>query len=211
MTPGQVTMDHELRLRGWLRGTLIALFVVFAMLLGTGVWLILNYRPPLTGPPLDDQSVWMSHWVLRVRSVHRFAGWLALVLGVALFVEAASDAVWRRRVRIALPAIPVPAVVVTALLSGWLLPFTRVGLWSVTTADRSDRSGYAVVARSSARFFVVDGEQLTATEIRRWFWLHTTAAPVVLLGLLVVTTVLVARTRPALASPAGTDVDVTGS
>ncbi len=204
-------MDDELQLRGWLRWTLIALFVVFAMLLGTGAWLILNYRPPLTGPPLDDQMLWTLRWVSRVRTVHRVAAWLTAILGVALFAEAAVDAVWRKRIRIALPAIPVPAVTVVALLTGWLLPFTRVGLWSVTTGHPPDTSGYGAAFGHGAAFFVVDGERLSPSELRNWFWVHTTAVPVALLALLVTTTVLVARTRPALASPAGTDVDVTGS
>lgn len=202
-------MDDELQLRGWLRGTLIALFVTFAMLLGTGVWLILNYRPPLTGPPLDDQALWTMEWVSRVRTVHRASGWLMVILGVALFLEAAVDAVWRKRVRIALPAIPVPAVTVLALLTGWLLPWSVVALRSMRVGE--EFRGYGIVFTDRVTAFAVAGEDLAPGELRNWFWAHTTLIPLVLLGLLVTTTVLVARTRPALASPAGTDVDVTGS
>lgn len=202
-------MDDELQLRGWLRWTLIALFVTFAMLLGTGVWLILNYRPPLTGPPLDDQTLWTLQWVSRVRTVHRVAAWLSVILGVALFAEAAVDAVWRKRIRIALPAIPVPAVTVLALLTGWLLRWVSVTLDSGRTT--SDQQGFGVLFGGGARSFAVGGERMSVSEIQRWFWTHTTVVPLVMLALLAVTTVLVARTRPALASPAEADVDVSGS
>lgn len=202
-------MDREHQLREWLRWTLIALFVVFAMLVGTGVWLILNYQPPLTGPPLDDQTLWTMQWVSRVRTVHRTSGWLMVILGVVLFLEAAVDAVWRRRIRIALPAIPVPAVTVVALLSGFLVRWIDVTLSSGRTT--TDEQGFGVLFGGRARSFTVDGAPMSVDEIQRWFWTHTTVVPVVLLVLLAVTTVLVARTRPALASPAGTDVDVTGS
>jgi quinol-cytochrome oxidoreductase complex cytochrome b subunit len=157
----------------------VTLATVFAVLLGTGVWLLFEYRP---GP---DQS-----WgVTTLQSVHRIAGIafiavLAVLLGGLAFRARATRGRWG--VAIGLVAFVLGSFVsVLAYRSGKLLAWDRLALW-VVTRGQSIRG--VVDLPETVRYVIVDGHSITPRSYDLLTVLHVGVLPllaaVILLGMM---------------------------
>jgi quinol-cytochrome oxidoreductase complex cytochrome b subunit len=194
--------------RSVLRWTIVALAVSFAILLGTGLWLIANYLPAdatlSSSVPHIPSSV---EWAGRVRWIHRWTSELTVVLAVAVLVETVIGAVRQRRWRPALTGLTAPLVAVAGAVSGHVIAWDQLALYSVRIGE--DLRGFRIVVDDQFRYALVGSARIDAGTFLTWFWVHVVVVPLLAVAGLVVASIVLTRRAPAaIASPAESVVAV---
>ncbi len=161
-----------------------------AVLAATGLWLIFFYRPSVPqGWPgivtINDTGGAAGV----VRGIHRWVARLALPTSAVAGALWAVD-IWRRRDRsrrlgLSLAAAPALVVLVfAASFTGYLLPWDQLALWAVTVG--TNMRGYPPIFKSSVKFVLVGGTEVSMATIQAWFLVHTIAISVLLAAALTV-------------------------
>jgi quinol-cytochrome oxidoreductase complex cytochrome b subunit len=152
------------------RDAFMALLVVLALLLVTGLYLMLEYRPQ-AAPAFWDANGSEWAWGYRVRIVHRVLAYVALGLGVLV-----AGFGFTRRHRWALG---IPIVLLAASIGGYALPWEQLALWAVTVD--SDFSGVLRAAFSDeVRFVLIQDREVSQGAYRTAVLLHLAVVPVLL-------------------------------
>lgn len=189
-------------LRTWVRWTLGVLLGSFVVLLGTGLWLIWNYRPiAVDWSMITDGPGWVRDVAL-VRFTHRGAASVITMAALALGVEGGLLVRSTGRRRTIVPGLVATLLAIAGGVSGSVLAWDQIALRAVTAGENG--TGFRLLYSPLVREWRVDGRAFSADAMPRWFWAHTALVPVVLFALLVAVTVHVRRTRPALRSPGPT-------
>jgi hypothetical protein len=143
--------------------TLVVLLLLFAVLLGTGLWLTFDYRP--TGPDLLFKGAPQPPGQV----LHRIAA-LAL-MGVALLLIVETCWLAARRRFAPLPfAIGMFVLVLGAIISGLLLPWDQLAL-RVITAHR-DFEGFTWIHDGTVRYVLVGHSEISPGAFQVAFWVH---------------------------------------
>jgi quinol-cytochrome oxidoreductase complex cytochrome b subunit len=151
-------------LRRWLWWATVALGLV---LVGTGGWLSLFYRPPgqkafnstTTGP----QFLHVVHWVAALL-------FLAVLVGLAVSTVVA----WTRTGPV---AVGVVVVAVALLWTGTLLPWDQLALWAVTVGTNI-RGFFTAAFDDQVKFVLIGGVEISRATLRAWFVVHAFVLPV---------------------------------
>jgi quinol-cytochrome oxidoreductase complex cytochrome b subunit len=165
-----------------LTALLVLVAVGFVVLLVTGVWLARYYAPASSWP---DAAPDVARHVHRVRQAHRVAARTVVWLTIAAAAVAvgrwwarravdgapAAAIARRRRIQAAWAGIVGAVATVGASITGYLLPWDQLALWSVTIG--SDLRGYrAFFDGDKLRFAFVDGHEVSLGAMRTAFVLH---------------------------------------
>ena len=169
------------------RVLLVTLGTLFAVLVGTGVWLLFEYQPSSERSSAIDAA----------HAVHHIAGLLFVVALIATLGVLG----WRARERrgpagtaIGVVAFVVGAfVAVLATRSGRLLAWDQLALWAVRLGGQDIRGVVNIPA--TVRFVIVDGNEITPHTFSVLTVLHAAVLPVVVVAMVVGMTVLSRRRR----------------
>ena len=164
--------------------------IVLVVLAATGAYLTTSYRPT-SAQAWGERYAALSDGTGPARTAHRWAGLAAVPLGAVAGGLVLAEAVVARGRRTAagLGVVLGPVLagaVALACVTGFLLPYDQLALWSVTVG--SDIQGYGPVFGDEVRFALVRGAEVSAQELRARFVGHLALAGVAV-GMLV----LVAR------------------
>lgn len=152
------------------RDAFVALLVVVALLLVTGLYLTFEYRPA------SADAFWGTgygevRWAHRVRLAHRLLTYPAIGLGVLVAGFGVSS---RHRW-----AIGIPVLLIVASIAGYALPWSQLALWAVTVG--SDYSGVLEAAFDDGiRFVIVDAREIGQDSYRLAVFLHVVVLPLLL-------------------------------
>ena len=169
------------------RVLLVTLGILFAVLVGTGIWLLFEYQPASE----RSSAIGVAH------DVHRISGLLFIVV----FVATLAVLGWRARERrgsigtmIGVAAFVLGAFVsVLANRSGRLLAWDGLAFWAVRLGGQNVRG--VVDIPDTVRFVGVDGNSLTLRTFNALVVLHTVVLPLVLVAMVVGMAVLSRRRR----------------
>ena len=172
---------------------LALLAIALVVLVATGAWLWFNYRPTAEAawPTVRHLVRARSSWV---RSVHRVASSLAVVLALACFVLLSG-----RRLRAGQRGVVAGlALAVTALatsFTGYLLPWDQLALWAVTVG--TNIKGAQAIFDARIKYILIGSREVSVSTYRFWAIAH------VVLGLLVAAAAVLAwlRTRESRPAP----------
>jgi quinol-cytochrome oxidoreductase complex cytochrome b subunit len=151
------------------------LAIALATLAVTGVALYFVYRP--TAATAFAVAVYGADAADRagapeaVRTIHRVTSALTIptaVVAAALLVVGPTAPL--RRGRGVAHAVAIPLVSVMASVTGFLLPWTMLGLHSVTVGQRYD--GYGMLLDDDVRFAVVGSAEIAPATLTRWLVVH---------------------------------------
>jgi quinol-cytochrome oxidoreductase complex cytochrome b subunit len=145
-------------------GALVALLVL------TGVWLALEYRPPLGG---DGRGF--------ARTVHSTAAALLFWSAIASVVAVLARRVLRRRWALAVAGL---LLVAAASFTGYLLPWDQLALRSVTTGN--NLRGIRWLFDGEVRFVLVGGTEISVSTYRAWAIVHVAIGAVLAAGAVLV-------------------------
>jgi quinol-cytochrome oxidoreductase complex cytochrome b subunit len=154
--------------------------VLLAVLVASGIWLALDYRPDLPG------SVETSD---RIRSAHRVASHLLVTTAFVALVVVLVARGLRRRWFVAVAAW---VLALAGSFTGFLLPWDQLALRSITTGE--GLTGIRWLFDDEVRFVLVDGVEVAPATYARWAVVHAAVFPLVAL-VLAVATVVVRRRR----------------
>src|SRR5436190_7763040 len=166
---------------------LVTLGTLFAVLAGTGVWLLFEYQPA-------GERSWA---VDAAHEVHHISGLLFMVALAATLAVLA----WRARARrgslgtaVGVIAFVLGAfVLVLANRSGRLLAWNQLALWAVSLGGSEARGVVDIPA--TVRFVIVDGNELTPRTFSAVTVLHAAVLPLVAVAMVVGMTVFSRRRR----------------
>jgi quinol-cytochrome oxidoreductase complex cytochrome b subunit len=165
---------------------------VWGVLLVTGVYGVFLYRPTAAAAYADMETLRTEVTLgLVMRTVHRWSGWLALLLPIAGLIVAAVQHGWRR----ATPWGLLVPLALASLFSGYLLPWDQLALWAVTVG--TNMTGFEPVFGDNVRFVLLGGMEISAASIRNWLLVHVFLLPAA--------TALVTAVGIAVARRAGTE------
>ncbi len=161
------------------RALLVVLAGLFLVLLGTGIWLSIQYQP--TG------SFVGSHPQSWVRVTHRVTSKVFLFTALAWFGIALAASIEGALTR-GMPSWLVGLLGVLGALvasfTGFLLPWDQLALAPIRPGQYR---GYAFLfGHSEVHFVLVGANEVGKATVRNWFFLHTVVVPVVLLAIGVV-------------------------
>jgi quinol-cytochrome oxidoreductase complex cytochrome b subunit len=175
----------------WARRAVVTFLALAGVLLGvlvaTGVWLALDYRPSPSAAwnsPDLPSSVQASD---RVRLVHRTAS--HLLVSVTFVALAFVLALRRLRRRWWFPAAGW-LLVLAGSFTGYLLPWDQLALRSVTVGE--NLRGIRWLFDDDVRFVLVDGVEVGPATYARWAVVHVGILP---LAALVLAVAVVVRRR----------------
>jgi quinol-cytochrome oxidoreductase complex cytochrome b subunit len=161
-----------------MRALLVLTGASAVVLVASGLWLAVGYRPTTAaGNPFAPQAQ-MTDWF---RFAHRYSTLALMALALCWLLVAARGVSHGRRGAVGLAA----ALVTLALLaggwvSGWLLPWDQLALWAVTAGN--DLYGYRLLTSDQVRFVLVARHEVGTDYLRRVFLVHAVAIPIVLLA-----------------------------
>jgi quinol-cytochrome oxidoreductase complex cytochrome b subunit len=145
-------------LRRWLWRATAALGVV---LVATGGWLSLFYRPPLRGQ--SPQALHLVHWVAALLFV-------AVLVGLAVTTSVAWSRSWP-------PVFGLVVVAVALLWTGTLLPWDQLALAAVTVGTNI-RGFFTAAFDDQVKFVLIGGVEISRATLRAWFVVHAFVLPV---------------------------------
>ena len=159
------------------RVLLVTLGTLFAVLAGTGVWLLFEYEPASERSSVIDA----------VHNIHRISGLLFMVALVATLAVLG----WRARERrgavgtaIGIAAFVLGAfVAVLANRSGRLLAWDQLALWAVRLGGDDIRGVVDIPA--TVRFVIVDANEITPSTFNALVVLHAAVLPLVAIAMVV--------------------------
>ncbi|MEY2454369.1 MAG: hypothetical protein QOD92_3943 [Acidimicrobiaceae bacterium] len=163
------------RVLGW------AVLGQLCFLAASGVYLFFNYRPTASGARFDfgpGNNSAAVRVAQNMRALHHLDSWLvigtALALGVVVVVE------HRVRTWDALHSWAILGACLVASITGALLPWDQLGLFSVTVG--TNLSGYRPLFDNKARFVLLGGSEINIETIQRWMVVHVVVGLVVMGG-----------------------------
>lgn len=152
-----------------------ALAATTLVLITGGIWLTFFYQPT-TAQAWDDITTLQDEnsWGSLIQVSHRWIalGWLLIVAAAAL-VEFIS----RRVVAGIVTSASLLIGLVVAYL-GLLLPWDQLALWQVTVG--TNIRGFTPVFGDEVRFVLLDGREISTTQLRTWYLLHVIGGVAVL-------------------------------
>lgn len=157
--------------------------VDLAVLAATGTWLVLGYRPTVAaGSPIRAVAPLPADWW---RFVHRWSANLLVVLFAAWLGLALVRAVRRPRAPArAIIAAGSMALAAGGWVSGWMLPWDQLAMWSVTVGE--DLTGYRMLRDDDrVRFVLVGATEVNLASLRAVLFVHALVIPIALIALLV--------------------------
>jgi quinol-cytochrome oxidoreductase complex cytochrome b subunit len=168
--------------RPWVVATRVMLAIVgviIAVLVITGVMLLLGYRPDVTAA-----NGITPH--LRTRTIHRVASQLLFPAFGGVFVAAAGLALVRHRAARLVAPIVAGLAVLAATFTGYLLPWDQLALTGVTVG--SDMSGYRPILfhDDKVKYVLIGNREIATSTLAQWVWIHAVAVTFLLVVLLVV-------------------------
>ena len=167
--------------RPWVVATRVMLAVVgvlIAVLVITGVMLVVGYRPDVRAA-----NGITSH--LRTRTIHRFASQLLFPAFGGVAVAAAGLALVRHRAARLVAPIVAGLAVLAASITGYLLPWNQLAVTHLAVGSHLD--GYrAILFHDNVRFVLVGNSEISTSTLARWVWIHVVGVTAPLVVLLVV-------------------------
>jgi len=159
-------------------------FVLFAILVVTGILLMLYYQPaiPNAYKNMKDLQYVVSNGMF-LRNMHRWAGHL-MVIVVFLHMLRVFFAGAYRPPREFNWVVGVFLLIFTLLLSytGYLLPYDQLAYWAVTVGSNIVK--YVPVLGKKIRFLLLGGNTIGEYTLVRFYVLHCVILPAVLTGLI---------------------------
>jgi quinol-cytochrome oxidoreductase complex cytochrome b subunit len=184
--PSRVTNE-----RPWVVATRVMLAIVgvlIAVLVITGVMLVLGYRPDVTAA-----NGITSH--LRTRTIHRVASQLLFPAFGGVAVAAAGLALVRHRAARLVAPIVAGLAVFAASITGYLLPWDQLAVTHVAVGSHMD--GYrAILFHDNVRFVLIGNSEISTSTLARWVWIHMIGVTPLLVVLLVVVALQTRTTNP---------------
>jgi quinol-cytochrome oxidoreductase complex cytochrome b subunit len=158
------TRERIARLLAWV------LAVECLLLVGSGAYLVLFYRPDLPdrGRSLPDVA----------RIGHRHMSILTVVTALALVVALLAARSDRLHRLVLAPSLLVGCIV--ASVTGYRLPWDELAVRAVTVG--SDLKGFGPVFDDQVRFFVVDATEVSPGTARGWFVVHLAVGAAVVMA-----------------------------
>lgn len=139
-----------------------------ALLVATGVWLLLYYSP-VDG----DRHIGLMSGTVRL--VHRVdAQLLILTAMAAVIVLLLSAGTKRQRWASGGLGIGIWLVALVASMTGYLLPWDQLGLWAVSVGEGFE--GYRWLTGDRVRFVVVGSTEIGPGSLLLWLVVHLGAA-----------------------------------
>ena len=138
------------------------------MLAGSGTYLFFEYRPSPSGFDLSPGLDTRVKVERIVREFHRVDAWLVAATLLALGIVVLVERVGRRWDRI--NAWGVLAICALASITGLLLPWDQLALWSVTVG--ANLAGYRPIVDEQIRFVLIDHEEIGPSTVLRWLVVH---------------------------------------
>jgi quinol-cytochrome oxidoreductase complex cytochrome b subunit len=162
--------------------TLAIVALILGVLVVSGVMLVFDYRPNVTAAFAAVQGI-PSH--SQTRTVHRVAARALLPAFGCLAIGATGLALVRHRAW-RLVAVAVAGVgVVTASVTGFLLPWDQINLTHVTVG--TNISGYGkILFGNDVKYVFVGSSEIAPSTFARWFWIHVLVASLVVVVSLVI-------------------------
>jgi quinol-cytochrome oxidoreductase complex cytochrome b subunit len=175
-SPDQAASGSDLRTaRKILLG---ALTIEFVVLVATGLFLVLEYRPEVSQSWSDVGRLSSgTHLWTFARLLHRTASGLFLATAIATAVVVAlgsraslsSDGPRRRRIDPLLGIGLVPLALFGSF-TGYLLPWDQLALWAVTVG--TNMRGYRPLFDHQVKFVLIGGVEVGRDTLVRWFYAH---------------------------------------
>jgi len=158
------------------RVLLVVLGAVFLVLVGTGVWLAFRYQPSGSFSGAHPQS-----WV---RVTHRTASRLFIVSALGVFGLSIAVS-YERALKRGFPAWVIGVLTAIAALaasfSGYLIPWDQLAL---APTPRGQYRGFTFLfGHPEVKFVLIGATEVGKATVRNWFFVHTVALPLVLIGL----------------------------
>lgn len=128
-----------------------------------------------------------------LRWFHRATSFLLFPSIIAFAVSAIALMIaHHRRTAMALP-IGLSVVVLFASFTGYLLPWDQLSLTSVTVGESIQGYG-KILTGDRVKYVLIGSQEIGASTLARWYWVHSGVLPLAVLGLLV-GTVATSRAR----------------
>ena len=155
-------------------------FFLFILLTITGIFLMFYYAPTVENAYADiaDLSTEVAFGSL-VRNMHRWGAHL-MVLVVFLHMSRVFYHGAYKPPREFNWVIGVILLLLTLLLSftGYLLPWDQLALWAVTVG--TNMAGFVPVFGEQVKFVLLEGAEVTAGTLLRWYVLHVLFFPFII-------------------------------
>ncbi|MGH9190425.1 MAG: cytochrome b N-terminal domain-containing protein [Acidimicrobiales bacterium] len=163
------------RVHRWLLRAVLFLSVV---LVATGLWLIVGYRP-------SSDEAWNDIWLLSSdqwpRRAHRLAGALLTYAAGFLMLLSLVLGIGGRRWGRTAGAVGIAVLAVVGGFTGFLLPWDQLALWAVTVGTNM-RGMWPAAFGDSVRFVILGGTEVSQATFRNWFLVHSVLLPVLAIG-----------------------------
>ena len=158
------------------RVLLVVLGVLFLFLLGTGIWLSIQYQP--------SGSFVGSHAQSWVRIAHRVTSKVFIVTALAWFglaIAASIEGALKRGLPSWVVGLAGVLGAVVASFTGFLIPWDQLALAPIRPGQYR---GYAFLfGHSEVHFVLIGANEVVKATVRNWFFLHTVVVPLALIGL----------------------------
>jgi quinol-cytochrome oxidoreductase complex cytochrome b subunit len=171
--------------RPWVIATRVTLAMV-ALILGvlvvTGVMLVFGYRPSVTAAFAAVQGI-PSH--SHTRTVHRIASQALFPAFGCLAIAATGLALVRHRARRLVAVVAAGLGVVTATLTGFVLPWDQLALTRVTVG--TNITGYGkILFGHDVKYVLLGSNEVGPSTLARWFWIHVLVTSLLIVVSLVI-------------------------
>jgi cytochrome b6 len=163
------------------RCLLIVSLVDLVVLGVTGAWLVFGYRPTVAaGHPIGASNASSVDWF---RFVHRWSANALVALGLGwLLLALIRLAGERLRISRIVTAAAILVLAVGGWISGWLLPWDQLALWSVNVGE--NLAGYGMLLDDDrVRFLLIGGTEVSLGSLRVALAAHAVAIPLAILVL----------------------------
>lgn len=178
-TSTQVTNEQH-----WVAATRVMLGItglVTAVLVTTGVMLLVGYRPSMTPAFARVQDIAPN---TGIRTVRRVASRLLYPAFGAAAIAAAGLALVRHRAARLVAPIVAGLAVLAATFTGYLLPWDQLA-FSRVTVGTSIRGYGAILFDGNVKYVLVGDREIGPSTLARWVWIHSVGVTLVLVVALV--------------------------
>jgi len=173
-------------MRVWQSATRVAVWIVgalFAVMIVTGIALVFRYRPSVTRPYASVTGL-ETRSPVSWRGVHRLAAELFVPAVGALAIASIGLFLARRDRAPIVLSLLAGLGALTAVFTGYLLPWDQLSLWAVTVG--TDMRGYTPILRNhDVKYVILGSREIDVATFNRWFWIHTVVVPLVIVAVLI--------------------------